>query len=260
MSAKKHSFERRTDKLRASCDACYLAKVKCSKSRPLCQRCLVSGTNCAYSPSARFKRGPKANGTDRGNEDVVTFRSQLRNETEIEYNPSIARSGPPSYASHNYFNQEEQYQTPTSTPCPGIWTQDLLVCADSLALFDGTATSELFTDDSGFGLSSPRSWWNGTSPSASSIAESGLNDNYTPLESSNIPVLLGYSTCFQNPTIGPSHLTSNNLNMSFTPSSVAGIFDDLDYGSSSTTGEIPDVELSKLNDAIAALQYDSREQ
>ncbi|PMD39419.1 hypothetical protein L207DRAFT_529401 [Hyaloscypha variabilis F] len=40
-------------KLRASCDACFLAKVKCSKARPVCSRCLACGSECTYSPSCR---------------------------------------------------------------------------------------------------------------------------------------------------------------------------------------------------------------
>ena len=43
-------------KLRESCDSCLLAKVKCSKTRPMCGRCLANGTICAYSPSSRAGR------------------------------------------------------------------------------------------------------------------------------------------------------------------------------------------------------------
>lgn len=43
-------------KLRESCDSCLLAKVKCSKSRPICVRCLSNGATCGYSPSSRAGR------------------------------------------------------------------------------------------------------------------------------------------------------------------------------------------------------------
>lgn len=43
-------------KLRESCDSCLLAKVKCSKTRPMCGRCLANGAICAYSPSSRAGR------------------------------------------------------------------------------------------------------------------------------------------------------------------------------------------------------------
>ena len=40
-------------KLRASCDGCYLSKVKCSKGTPECSRCASHGISCRYSPSQR---------------------------------------------------------------------------------------------------------------------------------------------------------------------------------------------------------------
>ena len=53
----------KTPKLRESCDSCLIAKVKCSKSRPLCGRCLANGAPCVYSPSSRSgKRNRNSNG------------------------------------------------------------------------------------------------------------------------------------------------------------------------------------------------------
>jgi len=49
----------RQPRLRASCDGCFLAKVKCSKARPICSRCLACGIDCRYSPSSRAGK-PKA--------------------------------------------------------------------------------------------------------------------------------------------------------------------------------------------------------
>lgn len=51
-------------KLRASCDGCYLAKIKCSKERPKCSRCASHDTSCQYSPSQRIgkpRRLPPSN-------------------------------------------------------------------------------------------------------------------------------------------------------------------------------------------------------
>ena len=47
------STKPRQPRLRASCDGCFLAKVKCSKARPICSRCLACGIECRYSPSSR---------------------------------------------------------------------------------------------------------------------------------------------------------------------------------------------------------------
>lgn len=45
-------------KMRASCDACSRAKVKCDKVRPTCQRCGNMSICCNYSPSMRYALPP----------------------------------------------------------------------------------------------------------------------------------------------------------------------------------------------------------
>ena len=40
-------------RLRASCDGCYMSKVKCTKETPTCARCVNHGVVCKYSPSQR---------------------------------------------------------------------------------------------------------------------------------------------------------------------------------------------------------------
>ncbi|KAF2237157.1 hypothetical protein EV356DRAFT_27274 [Viridothelium virens] len=40
-------------KLRSTCDACSIAKVKCDKKQPVCDRCQTNGFRCSYSPSRR---------------------------------------------------------------------------------------------------------------------------------------------------------------------------------------------------------------
>ncbi|KAL8645434.1 MAG: hypothetical protein Q9210_006707 [Variospora velana] len=54
-------------KLRESCDSCLVAKVKCSKGRPLCSRCLQNGSNCGYSPSSRAGRKNRDSASTKGN-------------------------------------------------------------------------------------------------------------------------------------------------------------------------------------------------
>lgn len=56
------SSKPRQTRLRASCDGCFLAKVKCSKARPICSRCLSCGLECRYSPSSRAGK-PKSDGS-----------------------------------------------------------------------------------------------------------------------------------------------------------------------------------------------------
>ncbi len=48
----------RGPKLRNSCDACNLAKVKCSKARPACARCQSHEVECVYGVSMRSGKHP----------------------------------------------------------------------------------------------------------------------------------------------------------------------------------------------------------
>lgn len=45
-----------TQSLRDSCDNCYKAKIKCSKTKPECERCINRGFQCVYLPSRRRGR------------------------------------------------------------------------------------------------------------------------------------------------------------------------------------------------------------
>ncbi|KAF9696229.1 hypothetical protein EKO04_006018 [Ascochyta lentis] len=51
-------------KMRASCDACSRAKVKCDKVRPTCQRCGNMSICCNYSPSMRLGKPRKNRNPD----------------------------------------------------------------------------------------------------------------------------------------------------------------------------------------------------
>ncbi|KAL4950059.1 aflatoxin regulatory protein-domain-containing protein [Aspergillus filifer] len=67
-----------TVKLRGSCHACALSKLKCSQDKPTCARCLKRGTTCQYLASKRAgrKQGSRTGGlktpikTDYQNMDV----------------------------------------------------------------------------------------------------------------------------------------------------------------------------------------------
>ncbi|KAA8651077.1 hypothetical protein EYZ11_010182 [Aspergillus tanneri] len=47
------------ERLRRSCDACQIAKVKCSQHKPSCHRCIRHGQPCVYSPQRRTGRPRK---------------------------------------------------------------------------------------------------------------------------------------------------------------------------------------------------------
>lgn len=72
-------------KLRESCDACHVAKVKCIKQKSAdCARCFSFGISCAYSPSART--GKPRGAKDRRNRmgSVDNFASGRRSLTCAE--------------------------------------------------------------------------------------------------------------------------------------------------------------------------------
>lgn len=77
-------------KLRESCDSCLIAKVKCSKARPVCSRCLANGAACGYSPSSRAGRKNRN----------ATANKPARLPTRYEDASEPAESGPPTPTSY----------------------------------------------------------------------------------------------------------------------------------------------------------------
>lgn len=73
--------KQRQPRLRASCDGCFLAKVKCSKARPICSRCLTCGIECRYSPSSRAGK-PKASETAKSQQQPTTVASMAPSATD----------------------------------------------------------------------------------------------------------------------------------------------------------------------------------
>lgn len=66
-------------KFRLSCDNCFLAKVKCSKERPTCSRCINLDHKCVYSPSRRAgkprssRNGPSAVNTTSSSPNLTSL-------------------------------------------------------------------------------------------------------------------------------------------------------------------------------------------
>lgn len=72
--------KQRQPRLRASCDGCFLAKVKCSKARPICTRCLTCGIECRYSPSSRAGK-PKASDSAKNQQQPAPAATPVTSET-----------------------------------------------------------------------------------------------------------------------------------------------------------------------------------
>ncbi|KAA6406518.1 MAG: hypothetical protein FRX48_09683 [Lasallia pustulata] len=99
-----------TRKLRESCDACHVAKVKCIKQKSAdCARCFSFGISCAYSPSARTgkPRGAKDRRNRMATVDDSNFPNGRRSltcaETPTIQAPLHRNEVPPANAPHHHF-------------------------------------------------------------------------------------------------------------------------------------------------------------
>jgi len=71
----------RTPKLRASCDNCAHAKVRCGRDRPSCQRCLYVNIPCNYSASRRMGRTSKSG---RSGDNITGSKTSVREHRKPE--------------------------------------------------------------------------------------------------------------------------------------------------------------------------------
>ncbi|KAI1462724.1 hypothetical protein F4805DRAFT_7182 [Annulohypoxylon moriforme] len=111
------STKARQPRLRASCDGCFLAKVKCSKARPICSRCLACGIECRYSPSSRAgkpKSDPNGNAHTNAPQDMQQMHHGLIEEKTIAY--SAAHQTPPEHM----FSFETGWTTPPTSMDGGL--------------------------------------------------------------------------------------------------------------------------------------------
>jgi hypothetical protein len=198
MSTKRHSSEGRAKKLRASCDACYLAKVKCSKSRPLCKRCLVLGTNCTYSPSARLGRIPRTIGKGGFKEEhIITARVQVQREGHFETNSPTMRTTLFNYdddESSQGFDPGEACSTLLFRPRPEYSTPENLLYPEPVPIImDGEATSgTCIEDDDDFGLFSNWLWRTNANTTTANIAPAFL-DHYLFQPSPEVTVFCAHT-------------------------------------------------------------------
>ncbi|KAK5661289.1 hypothetical protein OQA88_11184 [Cercophora sp. LCS_1] len=108
------SAKPRQQRLRASCDGCFLAKVKCSKARPLCSRCLSCGIDCRYSPSSRAGK-PKSDSNASLQNSMVTDMSGLSpgsDDKGMVYSPHHTMPG--------LYKLETGWQTPPTSVDGGM--------------------------------------------------------------------------------------------------------------------------------------------
>ena len=86
-------------KLRASCDNCYLAKIRCSKEMPTCTRCIRHGYSCRYSPSQRMGKPRKFGHERSASQTSIKTRGSASLEDRSTGSPSMRKpeSVPPFF-------------------------------------------------------------------------------------------------------------------------------------------------------------------
>lgn len=122
-------------KYRASCDGCYLAKVKCTKERPSCPRCENLGLQCKYSPSQRAgkSRRPKVQVPTASQSSAGPSNSQ--HGSNMLPSPAHTQPQPCFGAGSNFLSDG-----PSQHPSPHPSNPDALLSEDSPG---GTAASML---------------------------------------------------------------------------------------------------------------------
>ena len=190
MPAKKHSSDSR--KLRASCDTCYQAKVKCSKSRPLCQRCLISGTNCTYSPSARSGRAPRVAGGRDPTEGETIAAGYIEEGPNFEPLPSTMYNTSPNYnhsEASQSFDPDDCLPTSTYPASPGHPTPAYQMYAEPVLTMNGEGASTSFGEGDDFGISNSCFWTQSPIPNPTNIATNFAGYDVTQYNPSQV----GYS-------------------------------------------------------------------
>ena len=127
-----------TQKLRASCDACNQAKVKCTKDRPFCTRCATHGIYCVYSVSLRAgkrRAGPKS---PTAVTPVTASQDQVMTDIsprQLLFDPlTFSPSSPAVDLNHHHRNNDMYHGLLNLEPAhfdTGDHLQDFLDCSSS---------------------------------------------------------------------------------------------------------------------------------
>ncbi|KAI7976395.1 hypothetical protein EIK77_007724 [Talaromyces pinophilus] len=184
--------------LRASCDNCHQAKVKCVSTAAACQRCLSLNVPCIHSPPGRSGRVPAASGDrERG--------SNKNNNNNKAQNRTIHDSGVYGESKDdNIVLQVPLSQPPLAASAPSPSTPSATEFpTDSLALIDEPLDLILSSwlpinnpqslhDDSGNTptrrSSNPSTMTSAAEPISSSSSSSFFNQPTTPVIGMSLPI------------------------------------------------------------------------
>ena len=114
------SAKPRQQRLRASCDGCFLAKVKCSKARPICSRCLACGIECRYSPSSRAGK-PKSDASSNMQSAMAADMSSMSSLSPVSDDKGMVYpSHPGHHAVPGLYKLETGWHTPPTSVDGGM--------------------------------------------------------------------------------------------------------------------------------------------
>ena len=107
-------------KYRASCDGCYLAKLKCTKEKPTCPRCKNLGMTCTYSPSQRTgkHRGSKSQASSSTGSTTATKSSTHTapsTSQALEWQPTISSQTSTIVPSERFLSNNDPPKSPMDT-------------------------------------------------------------------------------------------------------------------------------------------------
>lgn len=113
-------------RLRASCDGCYLSKVRCTKEIRGCSRCLNHGVPCKYSPSQRIGKPRRLRENHQARDkhiDPVTSTATSSKSAS----PCDVAVPPPLYSWNLHFDPSITVQSSAfdiSEQMPTIWQRE----------------------------------------------------------------------------------------------------------------------------------------
>lgn len=148
-----------TNKLRDSCQACALSKVKCPKEKPTCSRCSSRNLACQYiftrRPGRRRdpdRRQSNAGVSTKSASSIVTENGLPKQKDTIQaLQPSVGAcflspSITPPAASNNYFDMSPQNSSIPESPRPGH-----VFATEAADVFSVLGEADMFSSMADFG-------------------------------------------------------------------------------------------------------------
>jgi hypothetical protein len=146
---------RKTPKLRASCDACSSAKVRCTQTKPSCSRCSKHDVPCVYGISRRSgKRSAESYQAMRKNAELDVEMSTSPTEIDMDFlNASLnlhstGQSTPATSVADLEFNQPTRITHNGLPTPPTIMNMGFLESPATLEFPDSPSTPSTESQDS----------------------------------------------------------------------------------------------------------------